>query len=120
MSDADLASLRTEELTARIQRVQREGHVVAFAEAAARVFWEAYPDRPLPKSPAEIIEMLRDREPLPEAAARALAERRVGIARQMLLERAGIEGERLKVSPTPAPLGGEGEGRVEFDLDHDQ
>src|SRR5206468_2431876 len=49
VSDADLASLRTGELTARIQRVQREGHVVAFAEAAARVFWEAHPDRPLPK-----------------------------------------------------------------------
>ena len=61
-----------------------------------------------------IVEALREREPLPDAAVQELAARRLAAAREALVRAAGVEAERLR--PGEPVLAGEGEGRVEFAL----
>lgn len=117
VSAGDLASLRTREVTARIQQVQRERGLADFTAAASRLFTDMHPDRRPPKTADEIVEILREALPVPEEAARLLAERRVNGTREALTGRAGIEGERLRASAPAVPLGAEGDGRVELELD---
>jgi hypothetical protein len=112
---ADGAALRTQEVTARIQRVQREAGLADFAAAAARVFGEVAGAQPVPATTDEIVEALRDRLPLPEGAVQELSTRRLAPARDALVRAAGVEGERLR--PGEPVLGGEGDGRIEFSLD---
>jgi hypothetical protein len=115
VTDADLASLRTKAVTARIQRFQREHKLDNFAEAATQLFRREYPNQFPPDTVDKIVEVLHAREPMPADAARELAARRLEITQQELIESAGISPDRL-VSAGPASLGGQGDGRVEFDL----
>jgi hypothetical protein len=112
---ADGVALRTQEVTARIQRVQREAGLADFAAAAARVFGESSGDRPAPATTDEIVEALREREPLPDAAVQELAGRRLAATRDALVRAAGAEAERLR--PGEPVLAGEGDGRVELALE---
>jgi hypothetical protein len=112
---ADGAALRTQEVTARIQRVQREAGLADFGAAAARVFRETAGGQPVPPTADEIVEALRERLPLPEAAAADLAARRLAAARDALVRAAGVEAERLR--PGDPVLAAEGDGRVEFALE---
>jgi hypothetical protein len=109
---ADGLALRTQEVTARIQRVQREAGLADFAAAAARVFGETSGGRPAPATADEIVEALREREPLPDAAVQELAARRLAATREALVRAVGAESERLR--PGEPVLAGEGDGRVEF------
>jgi hypothetical protein len=109
LSAADLLSLRTREVTARIQSVQRAEGLPSFAAAAERVFRQALPGEAPPEAPEAIVEALRQREPAPQASAGELAARRVEAARQAFVDRAGIEPDRLRVAgaaPPPAETGG--------------
>jgi len=112
---ADLTSLKTQEITARIQRLQREERIAEFPEAATRLFKAELPDREVPKSVEEIITALRDRLPEPEASARTLAERRVQAVREALVATAAVPTDRLPDS-TAVPSDSSGDGRVEFSL----
>jgi hypothetical protein len=116
VTDADLASLKLGAVTARIQRLQRERRIAEFSAAAARAFQERFPGRPAPKSVDEIVTLLRDAEPEPEGAARALAARRLEATREALAGVAGIPAERLPAGATPVPPGAAGDGRVEFSV----
>lgn len=115
VTNADLASLKTQEVTAGIQRLQREARI-EFSAAAARLFTERFPGRPVPKTPEEIVAALRDGAPDPDAAARALAERRILATREAFVGKAAVSAERLPAGETPAPIGAPGEGRVEFTI----
>jgi hypothetical protein len=116
VTERDLLSLRTQEVVARIQRRQREQAIEGFAAAAARLHLEAFPERPVPPSADEIVEALRDREPVPAEAAAQLGARRVEAAREALVSRSGIAAGRLRAAaPAPGPAPG-GAGRVEFEL----
>ncbi len=116
VTGADVASLKTQEVTARIQRVQREQRIAEFSAAAARVFARQLPDRPVPKAAEVMVSMLRDAEPEPDAEARALAARRVQTTRETLMRAAGIAAERLPEREAPVPPGASGDGRVEFSI----
>lgn len=116
VTDADLTSLKTQEVTARIQRLQRERGITEFPAAAARVFREQFPDRAVPKTVEAIVAMLREHAPEPNAAARALAARRVEATREALVSIGGIPAERLPASEAPALLGAPGDGRVEVSI----
>jgi hypothetical protein len=84
VTSADIASLKTQEVTARIQRLQREQRIAEFPTAAAQLFKTEFSDREIPKTVDEIVAALRDRVPEPEAPARALAERRATAVRDAL------------------------------------
>jgi hypothetical protein len=117
VSEGDLEALRTAEVTARIQRVQRAEGLDDFAEAARRVWRRTMPrGADLPGRTDAIVNGLARREPSPSQAAQQLAERRVSVARTHLLEAAGIAADRLTRDPGPPSIGVKGEGRVEFAL----
>lgn len=112
----DLASLATREVTARIQRLQREEKLPDFAAAATRAFVQAHPDRPVPKNVEDIVAALRESEPVPPGAVEQLAARRLDVTREALIARAGVEPGRVHAATAPARVDAEGEGRVEFEL----
>jgi hypothetical protein len=115
VSGADLAGLRTEEVAVRILRLQREEGLASFAAAAPRMFARERPGQPVPARMEDVLAALRDDvAPSPEAV-RALAARRLEIARRVLVEEAGIEAERLVPGEAPPP-GAPGEGRIEFGI----
>ena len=113
VSQEDMASLKTQEVTARVQRIQREQRLPDLAAAAARLFAERFPGKPAPKTPEEAVAALRDAEPAPEEAGRVLAARRLEVAREALVKAGGIDPQRLQPGADPPPLGAPGEGRVE-------
>jgi hypothetical protein len=115
VGEADVQALRTREVTARIQQIQREAGLETFEAAAAHAFREAFPDRPAPGPVDEIVEALRAREPVPAEPAARLAAERLAAARGVLVERAGVEAARLRPGPDPG-IGEPGAGRVEFEL----
>lgn len=118
VSEADVQSLKGREVTARVQRVQRERALPDFAAAAARLYQDTHPGRPAPGGTDEIVAALREEEPTPGGALRQLAERRVEVTRQALVEGAGVEATRLRPG-APADTPGSGEGRVEFEIGGD-
>ena len=113
----DVASLKTQEIVARIQRVQREQRLADFAAAAAAVFAQARPQVAAPKSADDIVAALREDEPAPEPAVEQLRTQRLEITRQALSQEAGIEPARLELAADAAKATSEHEGgRVEFNL----
>ena len=115
-SEEDLRALRAQEITARIQRVQREQGIADFAEAARHLWHAARPDRASPEDPRAIVRALAEQEPTPTEAARRLAERRVGVTRTQLVDAAGIPRERLLDTPGSPATGASAEGSVQFGL----
>jgi hypothetical protein len=117
VSDRDLDALRAAEITAHIQRVQREEGVEDLAMAARRVWQRRWPEGPAPpKDPKAIVRALAQREVPPTQAARELAERRLSVARTHLVEQAGISKDRLLSAPGTTEIGISGAGRVDFSL----
>lgn len=116
VSAADLESLKTQEVTARIQRFQREQQIADLAAAAGRMFRQKFPDRAIPKSVEEMVAALRDAEPTPEEAGRKLATRRLEVTRDRLIKVAGLDLKRLEPSEKSPAIPGQGEGRVDFEI----
>jgi hypothetical protein len=115
VSSEDLASLKTAEVTASIQALQREAKLDDFSAAAAKLFARTFPDQPVPDTPEKIVERLREHAPDPAVAARELATRRLEATRHALVQGGGIDGARL-TSAGDVPSERQGEGRVEFEL----
>jgi hypothetical protein len=116
ISQDDLRGLRTQEVTARIQRLQREQGVEDFGEAARRLWRAGQAEGPAPEEPRAIVQALAEREPAPTEAARRLAGRRAEVTRAHLVEAAGIPPDRLLDAPGAAPVGVTAAGGVEFAL----
>ena len=115
---ADAESLRSQALTARIEKLRDEKKLADFP-AAVTAYWEAQKiDGPPPKTTEERLAALRAREPAPDAAAvQGLLDRRLAATRDALTRLEGIPAERL-VAGAPRPLlEDKGEGRVEFSFD---
>jgi hypothetical protein len=112
----DLASIRTREVTARIQRFQREAQLPSFEAAAAALFARELPGVAPPDGVDEILARLREREPVPEGAGRALSQGRLEAARRALIEGGGIEADRLEVAEGEVEVSASGAGRVELEL----
>jgi outer membrane protein OmpA-like peptidoglycan-associated protein len=116
VSERDVASLRLQEVTARVQRLQREDKVSDFAAAAARVFKATYPERPAPKTTEEIVAALAEGEQVSDEARQALASRRLEAIRRALTDDTGIEAARLQIAPATPATEAKGDGRIEFEL----
>jgi hypothetical protein len=110
----DLASLKMAEVTARIQRVQREQKLDTFEAAARALFVATFPGQPVPGSADALVEGLREQTPVPDDASLELAARRLDSTRGALVRSGGIEADRLTAGGPVA--GAPGQGRVEFEL----
>jgi outer membrane protein OmpA-like peptidoglycan-associated protein len=116
VSAEDVLSLKTQEVVARVQQAQRERALADFAAAVAAVWSDAALPPPPPKTTDEMIALLRDREPSPDAAIRRLAARRAEVARTTLIETAGIEPARLQERDGAGSVGDAAAGCVQFEL----
>ena len=109
---ADAESLRAQELTARIQKVQREAKLADLDAAVAAEFKRVFPGEAPPKTSEERLARLRAHEPAPTDAVAELAGHRLRVVQAALTEKEGIPAARLVAGDaTTAPAG---DGRVEF------
>jgi hypothetical protein len=94
VSSRDLAEMRRPAVETAIERVAREARISS-EDAAARLFKERFPQRPLPDTPDAIRAALVEGEPAPPAATvAALADKRVETVRDMV-KKGGIDAARL-------------------------
>jgi hypothetical protein len=112
----DLDTLRGQELTARLQALQREAKLAEFPEAVAAEFHRHFPDvTPLPP-PEQQLARLRAVEPVPAERVAELTARRVAAVREGLTTTEGIPAGRLRPGEGPATPAADGAGRVEFEI----
>jgi hypothetical protein len=111
---ADAESLRAQELTVRLQRVQREAKLADFDAAVAAELARVFPGEALPKTTEERLARLRARETIPPDALDQLATRRLEAVREALATKEGIPPARL-VAGAPASASS-GDGRVELTI----
>ena len=114
----DVESLKAQELTLRIQRLQSEKKLPDFNAAVTAAFKEKLPDVTPPESSEAQLTALREREPAPDGLMTELLERRVAAVREALVKTEGIAAERL-LAGTAQPSSGDEptEGRIEFQIE---
>ena len=113
----DLASLKEQEVTLKIQRLQKERGLPDFDAAVAAAFKEQLPGVTPPESGEERLAALREREPAPDSQLSELLERRVEAVREALTKTEGVAAERLTSGTATASSGDEAaEGRIEFQI----
>jgi uncharacterized protein involved in outer membrane biogenesis len=111
----DIAALKREAVRARVDAAAREGAGGAPA-AAARLFAEHFPGRPVPAGLDAILSELARDEPRPDAAARALTDQRMKTTLARLQAGSKLAADRLRVSEGVVPVEGSGLGRIEFEI----
>ena len=112
----DIAALKREAVRQRIEAGARETGQPAEA-VAARLFAERLPGQAAPRGLDALVAELVKVEPTPEAAARALAARRMETTRARLQATKGsANADRLRATEGVVPVEGSGEGRVEFEI----
>jgi uncharacterized protein involved in outer membrane biogenesis len=110
----DLESLRAQEVTLRIQRLQQERGLPDFGAAVAVAFKEKFPDATPPKTEEEQLAMLKEREHAPDGRMQELQARRVEAVRTTLSSAQGIPEDRLVPGSARAATEVDAEGRVEL------
>jgi uncharacterized protein involved in outer membrane biogenesis len=114
----DLESLKEQEVTVRIQRLQKDRKLPDFGAAVAAAFKEELPGVTPPASGEAKLAALREREPAPDALMSELLERRVAAVREALVKNEGIPAERLIPGTAKAAPGDDvTEGRIEFQIE---
>ena len=114
----DLESLKEQEVTLRIQRLQKDRKLPDFGAAVAAAFKEELPGVTPPASGEAKLAALREREPAPDALMNELLERRVAAVREALVKNEGIPAERLIPGTAKAAPGDDvTEGRIEFQIE---
>jgi uncharacterized protein involved in outer membrane biogenesis len=112
----DVESLRAQEVTLRIQRLQLARGLPDFAAAVAAAFKEQFPDVTPPKTGEEQLAMLKEREPAPDARMQELQARRLEAVRAGLSAAQGIPADRLLPGNAGASTDAAAEGRVELTI----
>jgi hypothetical protein len=115
LSEPDILAVKTQEVTARLQRVQREERYGTLGQAADSLFRKRFPNRKVPENVEGIVAAFRDVEPPPNEAAQKLAARRVEAVRERL-GAAGTDAKRMEAAEKSPPPDATGDGRVEFSI----
>jgi uncharacterized protein involved in outer membrane biogenesis len=113
---ADVVALKREAVRQRIDAAAREPGQGGADAVAARFFAEHFPGRAAPGGLDAIVAELAKDEPSPDAAARALAARRVETTLARLRAGGKVSPDRLRVSEGVVPVESEGLGRIEFEI----
>jgi hypothetical protein len=112
----DVESLRAQEVTLRVQRLQLERKLPDFNAAVAAAFKAQLPEVVPPKSSEEQLAILKEREPAPDARMQELQSRRLAAVQEALARTQGIPADRLIPGDARASDDAAGEGRVEFTI----
>jgi len=112
----DVESLRAQEVTLRIQRLQLARGLPDFNAAVAVAFKEQLPDVTPPKTGEEQLAVLKEREVVPDARMQELQARRLEAVRAALSAAQGIPADRLLPGNAGAATDTDAEGRVELTI----
>ena len=110
----DLESLKAQELTVKIQRIQRERGVPNYARAVGIYYRDQGIEGPLPPSAEEQLKVLQAREVVSEMRVKEMLERRASATRELLVKAEGIPAERLRSGEARTLPAEPTDGRVEF------
>jgi len=110
----DLESLKGQELTAKIQRIQRERGIPNYARAVTAHYREQGIEGPIPPSAEEQLKVLQAREVVPEVRIKEMLDRRASGTRDLLVKGEGIPPERLRPGEARTLPAEPTDGRVEF------
>ena len=110
----DLESLKAQELTVKIQRIQRERGVPNYARAVGIYYRDQGIEGPVPPSAEEQLKVLQTREPVSEMRVKEMLERRASSTRELLVKAEGIPAERLRAGEARTLPAEPSDGRVEF------
>jgi hypothetical protein len=118
VSAADLDNLKGQELTARLQAVQREKKLPDFATAVAAEFKARFPvpSGTPPPAPDAQLARLREAEPLPDSKVTELLQRRVAAVREGLVKDQGIPEGRVRSTEPKETKATDTPGRVEISI----
>ncbi len=120
VTTVDADSLKAIEVNARVEALRQEQRLPDLAAALRVYYQQRLPDAALPKTVAEQLALLAQREPVPERPLAELARRRLEAVRDDLVTARGIPAPRVVTSPAPPTPGSapraSGEGRVEFTI----
>jgi hypothetical protein len=112
VSSRDVEALRRRPVEAAIDQLMRERGLSREA-AAARLFAQRFPDRPVPAAPETTIATLLEAQTVPPAAIADLAAGRLDALRGTL-KQAGVDAKRLPEMKLVEREGGD--GRVEANV----
>jgi hypothetical protein len=110
----DLESLKGQELTVKIQRIQRERGVPNYARAVGIYYRDQGIEGPVPPSAEEQLKVLQAREAVSEMRVKEMLERRASATRELLVKAEGIPAERLRAGEARTLPAEPTDGRVEF------
>jgi len=113
---ADVEALKSAEVAARLQQFAKEKGIGDPPKILAAYFKEKLPDEKPPKTVEEQLQLLREREPVPEAKVKEMQEQRVAVTKERLIKSEGIQDKRLPAGEPKKPGDGAAEGRVEFSI----
>jgi hypothetical protein len=111
---ADLEALKASLVADKLQQFSKEKDIKDQAKLLAAYFKDKLPDEKPPKTVEEQVQLLRQRESVPEAKVKELEEKRVAATRERLVKSEGIQEKRLPVGAPKKPADGATEGGVEF------
>lgn len=114
VAPADVEALKATEVAAKLQQFAKEKGIADPPKILAAYFEAKMPDEKSPKTVEEQLQLLREREPVPEAKVREMQERRVAVTKERLVKKEGIQDKRLIPGEPGKPPGGATEGMVEF------
>ena len=110
----DFERLRGQEVTAKIQRLQRERGIADYPAAVGVYFLAQNVPGEAPKTAEEQLKVLVAREELPEERIKELLDRRVTATRDRLTKTEQVAPERLLAGEPHVLASDPGDGRIEF------
>jgi hypothetical protein len=111
---ADVEALKSAEVAAKLQQFSKEKGIGDPPKILAAYLKEKMPDEKPPKTVEEQLQLLREREPVPEAKVKELEEKRLAVTKDKLVKSEGIQEKRLPAGAPKKPADGAAEGGVEF------
>jgi hypothetical protein len=115
MTVEDADALKREAVRQRLATLPGGAGQPDAAAAAAKLFAERFPGRPIPGELDALISELAKEEPSPDTGLRALATQRLEVTRRELVGK-GVDPARLRPSDGTVPVEASGAGRVEFEM----
>ena len=110
----DFERLRGQEVTTKIQRLQRERGIADYPSAVSIYYLMQNLPGPVPKSADEQLKVLQEREQLPEERIKELLDRRVAATRDRLVKTENVVPERLLPGEPRVAASDSGDGRIDF------
>lgn len=114
VTSKDFDRLRGQEVTAKIQRMQRERGIADYPAAVSIYYLAQNIPGEVPKSADEQLKVLQEHEQLPEERIKELLDRRVAATRDRLVKTENVVPERLLPGEPHVAASDSGDGRIDF------